>query len=840
MRRPQWNLMFLMGACVLLLGAECIAADRDWPGQLAGTGRLELAEPLDAVMVRGISRFAEQELARSRDRRQDKWHRDYGSAAAYAESVSPHRERLRTIIGAVDERVAPRLAIGRDDVTAASPARPAAVPVTWSVLEGVTAEGVLVLPRGAPRAAVVLLPDAAWEPEQLVEQSSRIGSPRSFARQLAANGCLVLIPCLVNREHQFSGHPDIRSTNLSHREFVYRMAFEMGRHIIGYEVQKVLAAADYFKMQYPSLPVAVGGAGEGGLLAMYAAAVDERFDACLVSGYFQQREELWREPIERNVWSLLSEFGDADIASLIAPRRLIIEACRVPEVDIPTQNRQQGTKSAAPGRITTASLDSVQAEYSRAAAHFGRLGVPGHIRLVDSQDDNGRAGRGDAFSEEASVRLLESLGMQGPFAAESKPVTLSTTADAATRRQRQERQIRELVFFTQRLMHSSDKARDKFWNQADRSSVEKWAETAERYRTIVHERMIGKLPPPTVPPCPRSRKVLDEPTHVGYEILLDVYPDTANSQASPRNSRPSTCNSQPPPSAEVIAGGILLLPKDLQAGERRPVVVFQHGLEGTPMDTITTDESVRAWRAYKGVSTRLVERGFIVYAPQNPYRGEDAFRVIQRKSNSLGRSLFSYIIEQHRQTLRWLASLPWVDADRIAFYGLSYGGKTAVRVPPLLPPKQGTSISSPGRTDTDGSLDTGHSTANDPGYCLSICSADFDAWIRKCVSHEDRYTYVFTREYEMFEWNMGHVAGYAELATLMTPRPFMVERGHNDGVAPDEWVAWEFAKVRRHYVQLGLGDRAEIEFFSGPHTINGEGTFAFLHRHLDWPSRGSD
>ncbi len=122
-----------------------------------------------------------------------------------------------------------------------------------------------------------------------------------------------------------------------------------------------------------------------------------------------------------------------------------------------------------------------------------------------------------------------------------------------------------------------------------------------------------------------------------------------------------------------------------------------------------------------------------------------------------------------------------------------------------------------------------------PQYCLSICSADFNEWIRKNVSSEDRYSYVYTKEYEMFEWNMGHVAGYAELASLMTPRPFMVERGHDDGVAPDEWVAWEYAKVRRHYDQLGIGERTEIEFFNGPHTINGQGTFDFLHRHLNWP-----
>jgi len=33
---------------------------------------------------------------------------------------------------------------------------------------------------------------------------------------------------------------------------------------------------------------------------------------------------------------------------------------------------------------------------------------------------------------------------------------------------------------------------------------------------------------------------------------------------------------------------------------------------------------------------------------------------------------------------------------------------------------------------------------------------------------------------------------------------------------------------------LGTGERAEIEWFVGPHTINGQGTFAFLHKHLDW------
>jgi hypothetical protein len=38
-------------------------------------------------------------------------------------------------------------------------------------------------------------------------------------------------------------------------------------------------------------------------------------------------------------------------------------------------------------------------------------------------------------------------------------------------------------------------------------------------------------------------------------------------------------------------------------------------------------------------------------------------------------------------------------------------------------------------------------------------------------------------------------------------------------------------------VKLGFPDRTEIEFFNGPHSINGKGTFEFLRRHLRWPKQ---
>lgn len=122
------------------------------------------------------------------------------------------------------------------------------------------------------------------------------------------------------------------------------------------------------------------------------------------------------------------------------------------------------------------------------------------------------------------------------------------------------------------------------------------------------------------------------------------------------------------------------------------------------------------------------------------------------------------------------------------------------------------------------------------GYALSICSADFNEWVWKNTSVDASYSYLLTREYDMIEFDLANVVNYAELGNLMAPRPFMVERGHFDGVAPDEWVAYEYAKVRRFYVtKMNLADRTRIEFFNGPHTINGRGTFEFLRKHLQWP-----
>ena len=105
------------------------------------------------------------------------------------------------------------------------------------------------------------------------------------------------------------------------------------------------------------------------------------------------------------------------------------------------------------------------------------------------------------------------------------------------------------------------------------------------------------------------------------------------------------------------------------------------------------------------------------------------------------------------------------------------------------------------------------------------------------ASTDQRFSFMYSIEWEMPYFNMGNTFDYAEMTYLMLPRPFMVERGHNDRVGRDQWVAYQYAKVRWLYAQFGLADRTEIEFFNGGHTINGQGTFQFLHKHLNWPAR---
>lgn len=752
-----------LGFAPALASAQALPGTKPWPN------RGDAA----AAMVAGMHRFLDREAAQSVDKRPAQWHRNFASPAEYEASVAPNRTRLRTITGAVGERVSP---VELSYVaTFDAPARVAETPkitvdaVRWSVYPGVDAEGLYLRPKGQAHASAVVMADCDTTPEQAVGLSPGLEPDAQVARLLAEAGCQVLVPTLIDRSDEFSGNPAVMFTNQPHREWIYRQAYETGRHIIGYEVDKVRAAIDWFQRDaQPRLPMAVVGFGEGGLIAFYTAAIDTRIDAAWVGAYFGPREKVWREPIYRNVWGLLDEFGDAEIASLIAPRILFVENSPQPHVTGPPPARK-GRTGAASGMLTPIATTTAKAELQRGEDLLKPLIGDRPLRYYFQESPTANA------SDTARKRFLSLL--PGLTVAESEHVSLTDARPHFDTRARMKRQVEQLVAYTQGVIRTSELRRYAYWSRADMSSPAAWERSIVPYREAFHTELIGALPRATEPPVVKTVKLYDEPRWTGYGVELPVWPD-------------------------VVASGILLLPKDLTEGERRPVVVCQHGLEGRPEDVC--DPKLK--NPYNAYAAQLAERGYIVYAPQNPYIGKDDFRLLQRKANPLKKSLFSLIVGQHDRTLDWLVSLPYVDPERIAFYGLSYGGKTAMRVPAIL-----------------------------TRYCLSICSADFNEWVVKNTNLDRNLSYMFKQEYDMYEFGLAERFNYAEMAALIAPRPFQVERGHKDGVAPDEWIGYEFAKVKRTFDMLGLADRVDITYFNDGHQIEGKGTFAFLARHLKWP-----
>ncbi|MDB4720093.1 hypothetical protein OAF65_00115 [Verrucomicrobiales bacterium] len=671
-------------------------APLNWEGDIAS----KLVDAADAFLLKKIDQAVLKRNAKTELR----------NSIALPEE---YREKLKHIIGVRDERVKDsEILTGR--IIHTSPEY-SIRNFRLQAFGGVSVEGLLIEP-GNSEFTTIYIPD-----------------PESFAtttrpQTLAANGHRVFVPVLIDRK--------AKHRKISNREFLYRSAFELGRHLIGYEVQKVSAIID--ALGNTDQGIGVAGDGEGGLIAFHAAAVDKRIERAWVIGHFGKRERVWDEPAYRNVFGLLNEFGDAEIARLIHPRVLVIDPSQAHEILVP---RGTGGK---PGKVPSFSTDQALSEIKRAGLK------PGDISNYMDQN----------------VKIHKAIAL---------PVKELGNV--------QDRAFNEIDRHNQQLLDQSAETRRRYFSKLDTSSIEKFQTSIEPYRKKFASEVIGQFDDELIPSNPRTRLISETEKVLTYEVVLDVFGGDKG----------------------LFAYGILVIPKGIAKGEKRPVVVCQHGLEGRPQSTIGEKDH----HYYKAFTTELAELGFVTFAPQNIYIFQDRFRALQFKANAIGKTLFSLMVPQHQQITDWLGSLEFVDKERIGFYGLSYGGKSAMRIPPLV-----------------------------SNYCLSICSADFNEWVWKNASTRSRYSYVWTGEYEIFEWDLGSTFNYAEMAALIAPRPFMVERGHFDGVAPDETVAYEFAKVRNLYsAKLGIGNKTKIEWFVGPHTINGKGTFSFLHQHLNWPEK---
>ena len=715
-------------------------------------------------IIDGIRLFYEKRTEAIKPQRALYWDRDFSSPQAYVASVAPNRATFRSILGAVDDR-APVTMEKMNKV--ADTETYAVYEVRWPVLkriiprpalqewptldvpEQIFGEGLLVEPKGETQGYAIGIPDADQNPEDLLGLSSGVDKDAQFARCLAENGFTVIVPVVIDRTNRWS-----RNTNRPSRSWIYAQAHEMGRTVIGYEVQKMEAVIDWFA-QLGGIDAAIGiaGYGEGGLLAFYTAALDTRVDATLVSGYFAPREKIALEPIHRNLSGLLWEFGDAELASLIAPRALVVEYSKVPDYD---GSKNDGKEIEPPGELWTHASTEVASEFNRISSLTGSHSGS-HLLINDASGNTVPFG-----SEEAMNQFLHHLNIARPMPlSDDQPRDLREGFDGTVR---MGRMVEQMVGHTQLLLRDSEYDRKDFiGNHTDQ----------EPLRAYFKQELIGWLDDDFLPINARTKLFDDQPGYACYDVLMDVLPD-------------------------VQLWGILCVPKGIESGERRPVVVLQHGRGGNPTTALGEGSG------YYEVGRKLADRGFVVFTPFGNWTGETRFRWIDRIAKPIKASLWSTVGREHQQLLRWLKTLPFVDPSRIGLYGKSIGGQTASLVASML-----------------------------PEYALSINCAYFNESARKETSVYYPTSFVYHVDSEMPMWNRGHTLEYAEMANrLIFPRPFMVEHGIQDGIALPEWVEYEYAKVSNYYESMGKGDLTELDLHDGAHIINGVKSFSFLHRHL--------
>ncbi len=763
MRQTNFNLLFLYSFIWITYSTNLINAQKNLPN----TSLLEKGD-LGTKMVSDIGVWLDIKTKENHTLRNEQFLVNASKIAQDPKALEKKKQTLKSILGIIDSTNKTE-----DLELLETLNKPALIyenkqykifKIRWNVVEGLHGEGLLVEPKEKPTAQIIAIPPPDITPESFCGLTN--DKTVSMGKILADLGCRVIVPTIIDRKQGFSNNLDIpRKTNIPRREFIYRMAYEMGYQINGLEIQKLLPLINWFSFKDPTIPIGVAGNGDGAFQALVLSFLDNRIQSSWIDGYSLNRNKTWSEPLDRNIWNYLKYFSDAELVSL-SKASTLISGFSYPlyKGALKIENLNQ----AAPG-ILTAPTKNLIIEENEILVSF--------LKAMNSE-------KKVLFENTSSVLTLAQLGakfistisnVKSAPINENSPVSMNFNPEAE---ERQQRQFNELISFIQKSWRKSDKVRQTLISKHDSSTVEKWEKSSEPLREYFSEEVIGKLPAATLKPNPRSRIIYENKDFTGYEVALDIHEN-------------------------VFAYGILLVPAKIKAGEKRPVVVCQHGLEGKPTDVCDPDKKTQYYNSF---GAELARKGYIVFAPQNPYLGRDLFRELQRKANPLGLSLFSFIVQQHQITLDWLKTLPFVQPDKIGFYGLSYGGKTAMRVPAIL-----------------------------KDYCLSICSGDFNEWVGKNVLVDYHGSYMWTYEYEMYEFNLGQTFNYAEMAMLIAPRPFMVERGHSDGVGIDEMVGWEYAKVRRFYAFLGIPEKTEIEFFKGGHEINSKDTFAFLKKHLGWP-----
>ena len=674
--------------------------------------------------------------------RDEKWKADFSALRAYEQSMVSHRANCRKMLGLPDERADAKQATSR---ILAKTNDLAIERITVPIAEGLASRGLLFAPKGKGRhPAIIVCSDATCCPEQLAGLTAD-AKPPQWLKEMLSRGVMVYVVQSVQRTID---HPQCKKLYpRNRRQILYRLGYIVGRSLPGLDVQDTLSGIDYLASRGDVDDKRIGlvGAGQGGMTALYAAAVDTRPAAVAVGDYFDRREGCWAEPADRRLFGVLLEFGDAELAGLIAPRPLAIVRSSDSALDI----------------------ESVKSEAARAARFYKGLGAERELSVYANC-----AKKEDALSR-SILHTAERLGA-GPSSinashATDLPAKVSRKEADAVRNEHFEERIRYL----RNMVDGSEAAREKRWGLTTRPPVE-----FPRIKAAMLEdygNLVGKVDISATPPNPRTKLALITDKYKLYHVMLDV-------------------------TEGVELYGHLLVPRNIKG--RTAAVICQHGLDGTPGNISGLGE--KGDTCYHQCGRRLAEHGYVVFAPLilHHYPVSQVDEQV-RKASSAGMMRLAMVVAKTNRAIDFLQTLPFVDAKHIGYYGLSYGGYSAIWCAPLV-----------------------------DRLAATIASGNFNDRREKLTSDSTGTSYFVLPYEDMYNWNIMNRFAHPELIAMTAPRAFCIEFGQHDGITTPEWTATAWGQTKAIRDHMGFTDRIELSHYNGVHEMHGIKTFDFLDRFL--------
>ncbi len=205
--------------------------------------------------------------------------------------------------------------------------------------------------------------------------------------------------------------------------------------------------------------------------------------------------------------------------------------------------------------------------------------------------------------------------------------------------------------------------------------------------------------------------------------------------------------------------GLLFMIED---GKKRPIIISQHGGQGTPEMCSTFYEE--GSYNYNDMTRRIMKHEVNIFAPQmllweTPKYGAEYNRhLIDNQLKRLGGSVTALELHCLMRSLDYLTTLPENDIDRLGMVGLSYGGMFTLHMA-ALDKRIKSSVS-----------------------CSYFCDRFHENW--------NDWTY-FNSAYHFLD---------AETAMLVYPRKIHLAMGDNDNLFSAENSLQEFEQIKELYI----------------------------------------